>query len=426
MSKKLIKYLIVFIFISPIFSQTKIYFNAISIQNLNKPLGSKIHNFKSNGLILNPQIEYDSENISMNFSPLISNNNILFNSLFLKINTKVGFIKLGNFYSDNSDFSHYSSGNLFESQNSLPYFRLDYFNNFKIKDVRFDINISNGIFDENQIYLDAPYIHRKSLFLTKKLKKHTFSIGMTHGVIWGGNVKSFGAMPSTLDDFFRIFLGRGGDDKTSDSEKNNALGDAFGAWDFIYDTNFGSYKIKLYHQYYFEDRSGLKMVNKFKENFDGLWGIELSKNNDFNVLLEYLNTRYQGGNTHPPGLDSYYWNGVYSSGWVYKGAVIGNPYIEVFSNRAEVLTLGISKQTKDFNFSFLINKHNQYKYSYNGSGGVRNITIDLKNDIAKTNIFSTIGFSKAISKNFTIETFLSKDKYNKISSLINLNIVIKE
>ena len=35
------------------------------------------------------------------------------------------------------------------------------------------------------------------------------------------------------------------------------------------------------------------MINKFKENFDGLWGIELSKNNDFDVLFEYLNTRYQ-------------------------------------------------------------------------------------------------------------------------------------
>ena len=266
----------------------------------------------------------------------------------------------------------------------------------------------------------------KSLFLTKNFKKHTISIGMTHGVIWGGNVKSFGAMPNTLDDFFRIFLGRGGDDQTSDSEKNNALGDAFGAWDFIYNTNLGSYKIKLYHQYYFEDRSGLKMINKFKENFDGLWGIELSKNNDFDVLFEYLNTRYQGGNTHPPGIDSYYWNGVYSSGWVYKGAVVGNPYIEVFSNRAEVLTLGFSKLIKDFNFSFLINKHNQYKYSYNGSGGVRNLTIDLENDISNTNLYSTIGFSKVISENFIIETFFSNDKYNKISSLINLKIVIKE
>ena len=70
-------------------------------------------------------------------------------------------------------------------------------------------------------------------------------------------------------------------------------------------------------------------------------------------------------------------------------------------------------------------KGNGSKYDLNDRSKF-SITIDLKNDIAKTNIFSTIGFSKAISKNFTIETFLSKDKYNKISSLINLNIVIKE
>ena len=150
MIKKLIKYLIVLIFISPIFSQTKIYFNVTNTQSLNKPLNKKIHNFQSNGLILNPQIEFISENISMHFSPLISSENILFNSLYLKIETEIGSFKLGNFYSNNSDFSLLSSGNLFESENSLPYFRIDYFNNFKIKDVRFDFNISNGIFDETK------------------------------------------------------------------------------------------------------------------------------------------------------------------------------------------------------------------------------------------------------------------------------------
>ena len=63
------------------------------------------------------------------------------------------------------------------------------------------------------------------------------SIGFVHNVIWGGEVTGYGKQPNDLDDYFRVFLGRGGGADAVITDQPNALGDAFGMWDFSYKKN---------------------------------------------------------------------------------------------------------------------------------------------------------------------------------------------
>ena len=112
------------------------------------------------------------------------------------------------------------------------------------------------------------------------------------------------------------------------------LGNAFGLWDFRYVRQVNNLVFNTYHQTFFEDRSGLELKNEMSK-FDGLTGISILYDN-FRFLLEYLKTTYQGGNEHPPGVDSYYYNGIYRNGYMFNDRTIGNIFITPDNNRVKV------------------------------------------------------------------------------------------
>ena len=57
---------------------------------------------------------------------------------------------------------------------------------------------------------------------------------------------------------------------------------SFRFWDFFYEKKFQSNKLKIYHQHFFEDTSGLRFHNRY----DGLWGLIIeSKNNIFLIRI---------------------------------------------------------------------------------------------------------------------------------------------
>ena len=62
--------------------------------------------------------------------------------------------------------------------------------------------------------------------------------------------------------------------------------------------------------------------------------VELKYNNQL-LLVERLKTTYQGGSTHPPGVDSYYYTRAYPPGWVYKQRTIGNAFAELTKSSLE-------------------------------------------------------------------------------------------
>ena len=149
--------------------------------------------------------------------------------------------------------------------------------------------------------------------------------------------------------------------------------------------------------------------------FDGLTGISLSFNN-LKFLFEYLKTTYQGGNTHPPGLDSYYYNGIYQNGYRYKDRTIGNIFLSPNKNRMKVKH--ISFQNKIRNTLIRINYSDIKEYDISYRGFPPSGTVDLNNDKFKQFSEKSIYFEQKI-KDFNLGFFIEKKQkdINVVSKL---------
>jgi len=110
---------------------------------------------------------------------------------------------------------------------------------------------------------------------------------------------------------------------------------------YLVQLNYTAEKTNLsfYYSHLFEDGSGME----FQNWMDGLYGfmIDLKKPTApvTHILTEFTYTKNMSG-ANPPdqgydengdkihgrGLDNYFNNGVYSSGWTYFGRTIGSPY----------------------------------------------------------------------------------------------------
>ena len=81
--------------------------------------------------------------------------------------------------------------------------------------------------------------------------------------------------------------------------------------------------IKFYYQHFFEDTSSFR----FKNKWDGLWGLELTNYiPNTNILIEFIDTS-NCCEDPPYQYDFYYWNYEYTSGWKYKNYILGNPFV---------------------------------------------------------------------------------------------------
>ena len=292
-------------------------------------------------------------------------------------------IKIGKFSIDHFYKNDLSTGDMIDSGNALGLKRYyleysKYLGQFEIK-----ASLSDGIMDKNSINLKSPFIHDKRFFIKNK----GFSIGLIHNVIWGGELEFYGKQPSKLDDYFRIFAGQGGSEDALLTDQGNALGNAFGLWDFRYIKKINDISINTYHQTYFEDRSGLELTNEMSK-FDGLTGVSVSYNN-FRILLEYLKTTYQGGNEHPPGLDSFYYNGIYRNGYVYKGRTIGNIFINPQNNRFKVKHIAFENKFNKTYVRIYYTDIKDYDISYKGfpPSGKVDISKDTFSQFSEKSIF---------------------------------------
>tara|TARA_B100000900_G_scaffold315695_1_gene274605 strand:- start:8210 stop:9466 length:1257 start_codon:yes stop_codon:yes gene_type:complete len=352
------------------------------------------------------------KNYSKNFtaSYYLDQNEIIIDEIFYSrsfdnLKLKVGKFSINHFYKNTL-----STGDMIESGNSLglPRYYIEYtkiLGKFEIK-----VSLSDGVMDKNSFNTERPFIHDKRFFI----KNNGFSLGLIHNVIWGGRLEKYGKQPSTLDDYFRIFAGQGGSETALLTDQGNVLGNAFGVWDFRYINQFNKFHIDAYHQTFFEDRSGLELKNRMSK-FDGLTGISLSFNN-FKFLFEYLKTTYQGGNTHPPGVDSYYYNGVYENGYIYKDRTIGNIFLSPYKNRMNVKHISFQNKIRNSLIKIHYSDIKEYDISYRGfppSG-----TVDLNNDKFKQFSEKSIYFEQKI-KDFNLGFFIEKKQkdINVVSKL---------
>jgi len=203
----------------------------------------------------------------------------------------------------------------------------------------------------NDPYVPGALLHKKYLFLKlgndRPVSVHA---GIIHAVVWGGTSKdtAVGKMPDGFDDFFRVFLGKQGDESSDINEQINALGNHLGSYQFGADFTWKNGKLSLYWQTLFEDGSGKRMRNIA----DGLWGISFRMKEGEKLITgavyEYLHTSHQSGAydsywvkdglryLHPVeggtlhfagGGDNYFNNWLYRSGWTRKGMSMGSPLL---------------------------------------------------------------------------------------------------
>ena len=341
------------------------------------------------------------KNYSKNFeaSYYINKNGIVIDEVFYFRSFDNLKLKLGKFSIDHFYKNILSTGDMIESGNSLglPRYYIEYtkiLGQFEIK-----VSLSDGVMDKNSVNIERPFIHDKRFFI----KNNGFSLGLIHNVIWGGRLEKYGKQPSALDDYFRIFAGQGGSETALLTDQGNVLGNAFGVWDFRYINQLNKFHIDVYHQTFFEDRSGLELKNEMSK-FDGLTGISLSFNN-LKFLFEYLKTTYQGGNTHPPGLDSYYYNGIYQNGYRYKDRTIGNIFLSPNKNRMKVKHISFQNKIRNKLIRINYSDIKEYDISYRGfpASGIVDLNIDEFKKFSEKSIY----FEQKI-KEFNLGFYIEK------------------
>ena len=274
---------------------------------------------------------------------LAQEENIYFNESFIKHNfsDKI-FLRVGRYYRDFSNYlnDELSSGHMLISNNAKPMPKIGLVTSQKIKKLEkidFDFGIAHGFFDKNDTYNKAPLLHEKFLYMNIRKNNYQVSIGFVHEAMWGGSTVIDGDQPDTFKDFLKVFISEDGPDEGG--AHPNALGNHLGMTELFFQKNNNNEILKLYYQHFFEDTSGLR----FRNEIDGLWGIELQNYiPETTILFEYLDTTHQDMN--PPYVnDAYYNHGIYSMGWGYKDYTLGNSFINHLEvEPTEVFHMGIS------------------------------------------------------------------------------------
>ena len=328
---------------------------------------------------------------SLTIKAYFSESEILLGESFIGINTKYGRIQVGKYY---RNFSYYlndnlSSGSMLIGVNAPPVPKIGFDGSYKLKkrnDLIFRYGSSNGIFEKNEVYKEAPYYHDKFIYLSQIKKNNEFGVGFVHTAMWGGYSNNYGQFPIGFDSFLKVLVSADGVKKDNQPHAN-ALGNHLGIWDFYWIFEREQKSLKFYYQHIFEDTSGLRFANKA----DGLWGVELlNRKNKVSFILEYINTINQDSN--PPYVnESYYNHSEYSLGWSYKGYVLGNPFInnltpnpskviylalaakEVNSFRIKIITSKQINTGGDLNYSFSFGKkYENYVLSFFVNGNKKN------------------------------------------------------
>ncbi|MEX2600161.1 MAG: capsule assembly Wzi family protein [Balneolaceae bacterium] len=200
------------------------------------------------------------------------------------------------------------------------------------------------------IGLEGSYLHDKSFYLrTGADTGFKFYLGLNHFAEWGGTTDEGRELPSSFQDFLRIFSAREGTGDAPGLDQVNALGAHTGLWDLGVQYQYEGREFYLYYQHLFADESG----QKFRNAKDGLYGFGVSNPlgesvySDLlsGVVWEFLYTKHQTGPGLPDpqagdnpsfceevncgyrfnGRDDYYNNDYYLSGWSYHSRAIGSP-----------------------------------------------------------------------------------------------------
>ena len=215
-------------------------------------------------------------------------------------------------------------------------------------------------------WVSGTKLHNKSLYLKLAAgRKVDLIFGVDHWAQWGGTSSVDGPQPSSFDDYLRVlFVQAGGEDATL-SDQVNILGNHLGREAFRVDWRARPFTMTFQYDMLFEDNGGIKRLQNFP---DGVWSLRFDMNDKdafvTEVVAEFINTTWQAGDKHDRpatpeemekqdpdsyyygkivigGIDNYFSNGSYKSGWTNYGRIIGLPLITPAAPGADGVTRGI-------------------------------------------------------------------------------------
>jgi len=234
-----------------------------------------------------------------------------------------------------------SSGGMLFSQNSRPMPRVSLQTNgylavpYTKGYVEVKGGLSHGWFDDN-IGIKGLLLHHKyaSVRVGGSFPLN-INYGIQHVAQWGGVSSTYGTMPVTWDNYFRIFLGKSGNAAATQSDQINTLGNHIISQNLGLDISLKPVTVSLYWQNLTEDPP-IRMIYHSPNIADGLWGMAVRFHNFklfSNFAVEFLSTTDQSGPWHDldgviyGGADPYYNNSQIPGGWSYRGMTIGNPWL---------------------------------------------------------------------------------------------------
>ncbi|MDP2087866.1 MAG: capsule assembly Wzi family protein [Flavobacteriaceae bacterium] len=294
--------------------------------------------------------DFNNQNKSFDFSykasfigSLSNENNIFVNELYGSIRSRKIQLDLGVKHDEILwEGLSTSNGNITKSINARSYpgynFHLVSYIQLPFAKKWLSIKGNYGDYILNDLNaVENTLVHSKSLYFKSKLNSKTALItGLNHYAQWGGTSLIYGKQPAGFKNYLKIITGSSGGDDALETDQINALGN-----------HLGSYLLQLNHQgentdwsFYwshpFEDRSGRELMNYP----DGIYGLFIDFKNPTRLIThfntEFYYTEHMSGN-YPhytdeqgvsytaSGMDDYFNNGVYSSGWTYFGRTIGTP-----------------------------------------------------------------------------------------------------
>ena len=227
-------------------------------------------------------------------------------------------------------------------------------------------NIAHYQLNDNR-YVKNTMVHNKSLALKAALgRKVDFIVGIDHWAQWGGVSPTQGQQPSSAKDFLKVFFAQNGGDGATMSDQLNVLGNHFGHEYLRIDWRADSFNMTFQYDMPFEDNGGFRKLMDFP---DGVWSLKFSFANRKGILTdvigEFINTTWQAGPVHDRpateeemknqdpdshyygrvvlgGLDNYFYNSTYRSGWTYHGRIAGLPLILPNAPDSDGMVTGIA------------------------------------------------------------------------------------
>lgn len=213
-------------------------------------------------------------------------------------------------------------------------------------------------------YVNGALLHRTQVGLRGDIGSHLrLHFALDHRAMWAGKHPDHAAMPVTFENYLRVIFGRPAGASGDMTDQLNVIGDQRGSELIRAEWLGDGWTAVAQHDIPYDDGSGMGF-----QNFpDGVNTLSFSWNDKdrwvSDIVFEYHYTRYQsgpvnndwyGGEDSPyapgirstTGIDDYFNNGEYQSGWTHFGRTIGNPLFFPAGTRAgtwspATVTLGV-------------------------------------------------------------------------------------